>query len=236
MKRPMRFVVAAQQTLSAKVLCFVLAEAGHYTVVVPDADAIVERVSVGETDAVLVCADLPGFDEAVMCRTLRRTGYKGPVFVVTQQESPSITVAALESGADEVLTLAVSPDELLARVRAVVRRYAPSDAQIFGPVLQVNNIILSLVEMTVQVDDQPQVLLTPMEQRILACLMSNSPMLVKRGDLIEQVWGDEDATEDNELDVYIRRLRKKLEPDPRQPTYLHTVRGLGYIFEQRTRV
>jgi two-component system response regulator RegX3 len=233
MKRPMRFVVAAHQPLSAKVLCLVLGEAGHDVVVVPDAATLVERVKVYETEAVLLSTDLPGFDEAEICRVLRASEYKGPVLVVAEQMSPPATVALLDSGADEVMLLSVSPQEMMARVRAVIRRFAPLQAQVFGPALRIGGATLSLLEMTVQIDGHMPALLTPIEHRILACLMSNSPLMVKREEIIEQAWGEDDVTETNELAVYIGRLRKKLEPDPRSPQYLHTVRGLGYIFEFR---
>jgi DNA-binding response OmpR family regulator len=233
MKRPMRFVVAAQQPLSAKVLSLVLGEAGHDVVVVPNATALVERVKVHETEAVLLSTDLPGFDEAEICRVLRASGYKGPVLVVAEQMSPPAVVALLDSGADEVMLLSVSPQEMMARVRAVIRRFAPQHAQVIGPSLRIGRATLSLLEMTVQVDGHMPILLTPIEHRILACLMSNSPLMVKREEIIEQAWGDDEVSETNELAVYIGRLRKKLEPDPRCPQYLHTVRGMGYIFEYR---
>jgi DNA-binding response OmpR family regulator len=234
MKRPLRFVVAAHQPLSAKVLRFVLSEAGHDVDVVPNASAIVERVRVRETEAVLLSTDLPGFDETKICRSLRTSGYKGPVFVVAEQMSPPATAAVLDSGADEVMLLSVSPEELLARIRAVVRRYSPAHSQMFGPALQIGGATLSLLEMTVQVDGRAPTLLTPTEHRILAYLMSSSPLVVRREELIEQAWGDDEATETSGLDVYIGRLRKKLELNPRSPQYLHTIRGSGYVFEHRT--
>jgi DNA-binding response OmpR family regulator len=233
MKTPMRFVVAAHQPLSAKVLCLVLGEAGHDVVVVPNTAALVERVKVHDTEAVLLSTDLPGFDEVEICRALRATGYKGPVLVAAEQMSAPAVVALLDSGADEVMLLSMSPQEMISRIRAVMRRFDPIQAQMFGPSLRIGNATLSLLEMTIQLDGHMPMLLTPIEHRILACLMSNSPHMVKREKIIEQAWGDDDVTESNELAVYIGRLRKKLEPDPRCPKYLHTVRGLGYIFEYR---
>jgi len=233
MKRPLRFVVAARRPLSAKVLCLVLREAGHDVVVAPDAASIVDRVRVQETEAVLLSTDLTGLDETKICRELRVSGYKGPIFVVAEQMSAPSTAAILDSGADEVMHLSVSPEEMVARVRAVVRRYAPLPSQTLGPILQIGGVTLSLLEMTVQVDEHPPILLTPTEHRILACLMTNSPLVVSRENLVDQAWSDDQLTESHGLDVYIGRLRKKLENDPRSPEYLHTVRGLGYVFEQR---
>jgi DNA-binding response OmpR family regulator len=112
----------------------------------------------------------------------------------------------------------------------VLRRANQADQQPLGSVLRVDDAELSLGELTYRSAVTPPVILTPTEMRLLEVLMRNSWIVIGRETLIERVWGYDFVGDTNRVDVYIRRVRRKIEPDPQQPRYLHTVRGIGYVF------
>jgi DNA-binding response OmpR family regulator len=122
------------------------------------------------------------------------------------------------------------PLEVIARINSAVRRHEKNDQLVFGTVVRVDDAELLIGELTYNSSVVSGVLMTPTEMQILECLMRNSRIVLSRETLIERVWGYDFAGETNRVDVYIHRLRHKIEADPAQPRYLHTVRGLGYVF------
>lgn len=140
---------------------------------------------------------------------------------------------AFEHGADDYVVTPYDPVEVAARVNVVARRSGRSEAQAPSSRLSVEEVELSLGELTVRVPGRPPVLLTPTEMRILEVLMRGSPAVVTREELVERVWGYPCHGETNRADVYLMRLRRKLEADPSRPRYLQTIRGIGYAFRRR---
>ncbi|MDI3341635.1 MAG: response regulator transcription factor, partial [Sphaerobacter sp.] len=152
------------------------------------------------------------------------------IIVVTQQRTTQDKVRAFTRGADDFVERPFDPPELVARISAVVRRCRRSESRLASTVLQVGSARLSMSHLTFQIDGQPPVRLTPTEMQLLALLMQSSMSPVSRSRLIERTWGIEFLHESNRVDVYIRRLREKIEPDPSSPIYVRTVRGVGYLF------
>ena len=228
----MRIVVIDPDRLTGKLLHFVLTDAGHEAVIATEANAGFTAIIGRETDAVLLETALtsPGPDGYTVCKELRARRYNGPILFVAEQRSRNDTLRAFEVGADDYLVKPFDALELLARVSAITRRYRNADYQGMGTVLKSGDAELSLGELTFRREGYPDTILTPTEMHLLECLMRNSNITISRDTLIERTWGYDFLGDSNRVDVYIRRVRKKIEADPAQPQYLHTVRGLGYVF------
>jgi len=231
----MRIVVIDPDQTAARLVGFILGEAGHTVVQATTAAAGLHAVFERETDAVLLEAELPDLDGWELCKELRGRRYTGPLIFVSEQGSTRAKVRAFEHGADDFIVEPYDPAELVARVGAVARRCQRADYQAMGTVLKVGDVELAIGELTVRVAGREPVLLTPTEMRLLECLMRNSQITISRETLIERTWGYDFVGESNRVDVYISRLRKKLERDPAAPEYLHTVRGVGYVFRPAPR-
>ncbi len=229
----MRVVVVDPDSMTAKLLRFVLGEAGHDVVLVKSAAAALAATLEQETDAVLLEAELPDMDGWVLCKELRGRRYTGPVIFVTKLRETQDKVRAFDHGADDYIVEPFDPAELVARVDAVARRCKHADHQALGTLLKVGDAELSIGELTFRAEGRPPVFLTPTEMRMLECLMRNHGITISRDTLIERTWDHNFIGDSNRVEVYIRRVRKKIERDPAQPEYLHTVRGVGYVFRPR---
>jgi two-component system, OmpR family, KDP operon response regulator KdpE len=177
-------------------------------------------------DVVLLDLGLPGIDGLEVIRGLR--GWTSvPVIVLSVRETERDKVRALDLGADDYVTKPFGMDELLARLRAAVRRHqpAPEEAVITTP-----DFTIDLAAKRVKVDGA-ETHLTPTEWEILAVLVRNPGRLITQRQLLQQVWGPSYEKETNYLRVYLAQLRRKLEPDPSRPRYLVTEAGVGYRFE-----
>lgn len=227
----MRIVIVDADTMNAKYLTFVLAEAGHREIVhAHNVGGGLQAVFAAATDLVLLDLALPEMDGVALCQMLRDRGYNGPVIFVTQGSTTQDKVRAFARGADDFVDRPFDPGELIARIGAVVRRTRHAAQQQSSTLLRFGDAELCMSDLTFQVGDQEPVRLTPTEMQILAHLMQSSGIPVSRNRLIERTWGVDFLHESNRVDVYIRRLREKIEPDPSAPVYLRTVRGVGYVF------
>ena len=176
-------------------------------------------------DLVLLDLGLPGIGGIDVIAGLR--GWTAvPIIVLSAREQENEKVAALDAGADDYVTKPFGMDELLARVRAALRRSSANDA---GPVVTTPDFVIDLAARTVLRGDV-EVRLTPTEWHVLDVLVRNADKLVPQRQLLQEVWGPAYGTETNYLRVYLAQLRRKLEPDPAKPRYLHTEPGLGYRF------
>lgn len=226
----MRIVVVDPAEWSAKMLSFVLAEAGHTVHTAHSGMDAIEAVVGQDTGAVLLEADLPDIDGADLCKELRAQRYTGPIIFVSHLGSTRDKLRAFNHGADDFIVEPFDPAELVARLEAVARRAKQADGYARGMVLHVGDVELSIGELTVRIGSHSTVRLTPTEMRILEYLMRNANITISRETLIERTWGFEVWGETNRVDVYVSRLRKKIERDPAKPEYLQTVRGIGYVF------
>jgi two-component system response regulator RegX3 len=184
----------------------------------------------GNPSLVLLDVMLPEISGLDLCRIMRAQS-DVPIIMITARDSEADKVTGLELGADDYITKPFSMRELLARVRANLRRHgmpgeqlaAETDVLVGGPVR------LDVGRREVAVNGEP-VELRPREFELLTAFLRNQGMLMTRDRLIEEVWGVDYVGDTKTLDVHIRRVRKKIEPDPKAPRYLVTVRGLGYKY------
>jgi two-component system response regulator RegX3 len=228
--RQMRIVVVNRDKVMAKLMRFVLSEAGHDAVLAQTVREATTAMSETRTDAVLLDIDLPDADGCDFCKSLREDQFVGPVLFVSSRRDTKAKLRAFEYGADDYLVEPFDPQELVARIDVVARRYRQNMVQTTESMLKVGDAELLISELTFRSSDCPSALLTPTEMRLLECLMRNVEQTVSRETLIERTWGYDFFGDSNRVEVYVARLRKKIEPNPAEPKYLQTVRGLGYAF------
>ncbi len=226
----MRIVVVNPDRIMAKLMHFVLAEAGHDAVITRTADEAKREVLGARTDAVLLDIDLPDGDGCELCKTLREEHFSGPVLFVSGRRDTKDKLRAFEHGADDFVVEPFDPQELVARIEVVARRCQRSAVEAQDAILRVGDAELAISELAFNVPDRSTALLTPTEMRLLECLMRNAGTTVTREALIERTWGYDFLGDSNRVEVYVARLRKKIERNPSEPEFLHTVRGLGYMF------
>lgn len=173
---------------------------------------------------------LPGSDGFELCRHIRQNPIVSatPVIFLTAKTAESDRVRGLELGGDDYITKPFSPRELVARVRSVLRVGGLPPAS--SEVLRLGEIEIDVLSMTVQVQGRT-VLTTVREFRLLEYLATHRGRVLTRDQLLDAVWKETPFVTPRSIDVYIRRLREKIEPDPRHPQYLKTLRGIGYRFE-----
>jgi two-component system KDP operon response regulator KdpE len=177
-------------------------------------------------DLVLLDLGLPGIDGIEVVRGLR--GWTTvPIIILSVREAEADKVAALDAGADDYVSKPFGMNELLARLRATLRRHQPEPEQ---PIIRTDAFVVDLVARRVMVGDN-EVRLTPTEWAILEHLVRNPGRLVTQRQLLQQVWGPQYEHETNYLRVHLAAIRKKLEPMPGQPRYFITEPGMGYRFE-----
>ena len=178
-------------------------------------------------DIVLLDLMLPGMSGVEVCRQLRQRSTV-PVIMVTARDSEIDKVVGLEIGADDYVTKPFSHRELVARIRAVLRR--GQDIDVVTDILEAEGIRMDVERHEVTLNGEP-VRLALKEFELLELLLRNAGRVLTRGQLIDRVWGSDYFGDTKTLDVHVKRLRSKLEADPANPVLLLTVRGLGYKLE-----
>ena len=203
-----------------------LEHAGFAVVVAGDGPAALTAVRQRRPDLVVLDLGLPGLDGLDVTRELRR-GSTIPIVMLTARDDELDKLLGLELGADDYLTKPFSPRELVARVRAVLRRAErPVEAT---ETIQAGDVVLDVPRMRTEVAGTP-VDLTPTEFQLLATLASSPGRIFTRSQLLDALRGVAFETYERAIDSHIKNLRRKLEPDPREPRYVLTVYGVGYRF------
>jgi two-component system response regulator RegX3 len=182
----------------------------------------------GGADLVLLDLMLPGMSGTEVCRTLRSRS-SVPIIMVTARDSEVDKVVGLEIGADDYVTKPFSSRELIARIRAVMRRGGEPEELVTNTV-EAGPVRMDVERHVVTVDGRT-IAMPLKEFDLLELLLRNAGRVLTRGQLIDRVWGSDYVGDTKTLDVHVKRLRAKIEPDPGNPKYLVTVRGLGYKFE-----
>ena len=202
------------------------AREGHKVLGVPDGRSAIDRASTEHFDIVLLDVALgAGPDGYEVCRTLRARRNVVPIIMLTALDSEADAVLGLEAGADDYVTKPFGLAELRSRIRAVLRR---SGARAVGDeVLTVGPLRLDRAQREVTMEGEP-VRLTFSEFELLDALMTDPGRLLNRQELLRAIWGDSAYRDPRAIDVHIRHLREKLEPEPEKPRYILTVRGAGY--------
>ena len=223
-----RVLVVEDEESFSDALSYMLRKEGfEVAVAATGPDALTEFDRAG-ADIVLLDLMLPGMPGTEVCRQLRARS-SVPVIMLTAKDSEVDKVVGLELGADDYVTKPFSSRELVARIRAVLRRGA-DPTELAPAVLEAGPVRMDVERHVVSVGSEP-VRLPLKEFELLEFLLRNAGRVLTRGQLIDRIWGADYVGDTKTLDVHVKRLRAKIEPDPAQPTYLLTVRGLGYKFE-----
>jgi two-component system response regulator RegX3 len=224
-----RVLIVEDEPSLADSIRYGLEREGYECTVMNDGLRAVEYVRSWRPDIILLDLMLPGMPGTDVCREIRRIS-PTPIVIVTAKDAEADKVLGLELGADDYITKPFSMRELLARVRAVLRRGALTGSEERATSLSAGPVEIDTERHEVKVRGDV-VELPPKEFALLEVLVSKVGKLMTRDALITRVWGEDYYGDTRTLDVHIKRLRAKIENDPRNPTHLRTVRGLGYRFE-----
>jgi two-component system response regulator RegX3 len=222
-----RVLVVEDEESFSDALSYLLRREGYDVAVAtsgPEAIALFERSG---ADLVLLDLMLPGLSGTEVCRAIRQRSVV-PIIIVTARDAEVDKVVGLELGADDYVTKPFSSRELVARIRAVLRRGVESD-ELISSVVEAGPVRMDVERHTVTVDGT-EVTLPLKEFDLLELLLRNADRVLTRSQLIDRVWGSDYVGDTKTLDVHVKRLRAKIEADPANPKHLVTVRGLGYKF------
>jgi two-component system, OmpR family, response regulator RegX3 len=223
-----RILVVEDEDSFSDPLSYLLRREGYDVAVADDGTEALDEFDRNGADLVLLDLMLPGLSGTEVCRQLRARS-NVPVIMLTAKDSEIDKVVGLELGADDYVTKPYSSRELVARVRAVLRRGAEPEALVPSTV-EAGPVRMDVERHVVTVNNQ--VVAMPLKEfELLEILLRNAGRVLTRMQLIDRVWGSDYVGDTKTLDVHVKRLRGKIEPDPAQPRHLVTVRGLGYKFE-----
>ena len=185
-----------------------------------------EKALSGQFDLLVLDLMLPALSGIEVCRRIRQSGSDLPIIMLTAKDDVSDKVMGLDMGADDYISKPFRPRELISRIRSVLRRCGKRQS-----VLQLGDVAVDTVKGTVT-RQGADLFLSALEYRLLLIFLNNRGQILSRARLLEELWDSAgEFVEDNTLPVYIKRLREKIEPDPREPRWIRTVRGLGYRLE-----
>jgi len=223
-----RILIVEDEPSLSEPLSFLLRREGYDTEIAADGREALAAFDRDGADLVLLDLMLPGLPGTEVCRELR-TRSSVPIIMLTAKDSEVDIVVGLELGADDYVTKPYSTRELLARIRAVLRRRTEVD-DLDDAVLEVGGVRMDVDRHAVSVGGK-EVAMPLKEFELLELLLRNAGRVLTRGQLIDRIWGADYFGDTKTLDVHIKRIRSKIESDPSQPVLLLTVRGLGYRFE-----
>ncbi len=223
-----RIMLVEDEASLSEPLAFLLQREGYEVDVVEDGPAAVASFDKDGADLILLDLMLPGLPGTEVCREIP-TRSAVPIILLTAKDSEVDIVVGLELGADDYVTKPYSTRELLARIRAVLRRRVEVDDEPLN-VLEVGSVRMDVERHTVEVDGR-EIAMPLKEFELLELLLRNAGRVLTRGQLIDRVWGSDYFGDTKTLDVHIKRIRSKIEREPSDPVLLVTVRGLGYRFE-----
>ncbi len=222
-----RVLVVEDEESSSDALAYMLRKEGFDVALAGTGPEALEEFERGGADIVLLDLMLPGIPGTEVCRRIRQVS-SVPVIMVSAKDAEVDKVVGLELGADDYVIKPYSPRELVARIRAVLRRGVEPD---LAPLtLEVGSVRLDVERHLVTLGGE-EVRLPLKEFELLEMFLRNPGRELTRGQLIDRVWGSDYVGDTKTLDVHVKRLRAKLEPDPADPRYFVTVRGLGYKLE-----
>ncbi len=223
-----RVLVVEDEESFSDALSFMLRREGYEVGIAIDGLQAIEEFDRHGADLVLLDLMLPGISGTEVCRSLRQRSAV-PIIMVTAKDGEVDKVVGLELGADDYVTKPFSSRELVARIRAVLRRRGEPD-ELLPTVLEAGPVRIDVDRHVVSV--RGDVTSMPLKEfDLLELLMRNAGRVLTRGQIIDRVWGSDYVGDTKTLDVHIKRLRAKIEDDPANPVHIVTVRGLGYKFE-----
>jgi two-component system response regulator RegX3 len=223
-----RILVVEDEESFRDALSYMLRKEGFEVQLAGTGNAALEAFDRHGADLVLLDLMLPGLSGTEVCRALRARSAV-PVIMLTAKDSEVDKVVGLELGADDYVTKPYSTRELVARIRAVLRRHAEPD-ELVSTTVEAGPVRMDVDRHVVSVRGEP-VAMPLKEFELLELLLRNAGRVLTRGQLIDRVWGSDYVGDTKTLDVHVKRLRGKIEPDPSAPQHIVTVRGLGYKYE-----
>ena len=225
-----RILIVEDEASFSEALAFLLTKEGFETAVAEDGRQAINMFNADGADLILLDLMIPEVSGVEVCRTIR-TQSQVPIIMLTAKDAEIDKVVGLELGADDYVTKPYSSRELIARIKAVLRRGQSEDGSNQDQdLLEVGPIRLNIGKHQVFVGGNP-VALPLKEFELLEFLMRNSGRVLTRSQLIDRVWGGDYYGDTKTLDVHIKRLRAKVESDPANPVLIQTIRGLGYKLE-----
>ncbi len=224
-----RVLVVEDEESFSDALSYMLRKEGFEVSVASTGPSALTEFDRTGADIVLLDLMLPEMSGTEVCRELRQRSHV-PIIMVTARDSEIDKVVGLEIGADDYVTKPYSPRELVARIRAVLRRKSAEAADLDTVTLTAGPVRMDIERHVVTVAGS--VVQMPLKEfELLELLLRNAGRVLTRGQLIDRVWGSDYVGDTKTLDVHVKRLRSKIEPEPSAPRYIVTVRGLGYKFE-----
>jgi two-component system response regulator RegX3 len=223
-----RILIVEDEDSFSDALSFMLRREGYEVFIAADGNTALAEFDKHGPDLVLLDLMLPGISGTEVCRIIRSKSTV-PVIMLTAKDGEVDKVVGLELGADDYVTKPFSSRELLARVRAVLRRNGEQD-ELLPPTIEAGTVRIDIERHVVSVRGE-HVTMPLKEFDLLEFLVRNSGRVLTRNQLIDRVWGADYVGDTKTLDVHIKRLRAKIEIDPSSPVHIHTVRGLGYKFD-----
>lgn len=225
-----KILIVEDEASFSEALAFLLGKEGFETLVAEDGRKALEIFAKEGADLILLDLMIPEVSGVEVCRTIRITS-QVPIIMLTAKDAEIDKVVGLELGADDYVTKPYSSRELIARIKAVLRRGITDDGSIQDQdLMEVGPVKLNIGKHQVSVNGSP-VSLPLKEFELLEFLMRNSGRVLTRSQLIDRVWGGDYYGDTKTLDVHIKRLRAKIEADPANPVLIQTIRGLGYKLE-----
>lgn len=224
-----RILLVEDEAALSDPLAFLLEREGYDVAIAEDGQSAIDEWERDGADLVLLDLMLPKVAGTEVCRRIRATSTV-PIIMLTAKDTEVDIVVGLELGADDYVTKPYKTRELLARVRAALRRRDSDDSGIDETVLEAGDVRMDLDRHTVSVRGD-EISIPLREFDVLEFLMRNAGRVLTRGQLIDRVWGSDYFGDTKTLDVHIKRIRSRIEKDPSNPLMVVTVRGLGYRFE-----
>ena len=225
----MRILVVDDNEISSRMVEFLLSQQGYQVDTVDNGRGALALIQRNPPDLILLDVTLPQMSGFEIYERLRRDDFDVPVIFVTARDELDNKLLGLKMGADDYICKPFEPAELTARVEAVLRRYRKA-ITVPRPHLQPGNIDIDVASLQVALPDGRVAQLTPREMQLLLKLAERPGQIVSREDLMDAVWGENYPGESNIVDVYVRRLRRKIERDPANPELVQVARGVGYRF------
>lgn len=222
---PDSILIVEDERSIAEGLAYALRQEGFRVETAPDGETGLTAARAHSPDLVILDLMLPGVSGWEVCRALRKTS-NVPILMVTARAEEMDRVLGLELGADDYVTKPFSTREVIARVRAILRRAAPAETQV-EQLLTASGLEMDVARRLVRVDGR-DVSLSPKEWDLLEILLRNKGRVLTRDLLLDRIWGEDSYLDRGTLDVHIRWLRQKIERDPGAPTRIVTIRGVGY--------
>lgn len=222
-----RIVVCEDDQGVRESLGMVLQVQGHEVSLAETGEAAIGLITAEKPDLVVLDLNLPGIDGLEVCRRLRARGHGGPILMLTARHDVGDRVAGLDAGADDYLVKPFALEELLARVRAMIRRGGGTGTPVAPSTMTLDDLTIDTATRRVT-RGEAEIDLTKIEFDLLELLVANKDIVMTRDVLYERIWGYDGDLSSNSLEVFVSAVRRKTEIDER-PRLVHTVRGVGYV-------